>query len=114
MYGLDLPGWILWGIIAVVLLIVEMVSTAYVALGFAIAATGLGLLVWLVPGIPVMWQALIWAVLGLGVWLLLSRYSKERRRRRPDINDFNSLDSLPEEERHKRPKPPASDGPNPP
>jgi len=33
-----LPDWSIWGLIAVILLVGEMLTTAYVALGFAVAA----------------------------------------------------------------------------
>ncbi len=97
-----LPDWIIWGLVAAVLLAVEMLSTAYIALGFAIAAALVGLLVYLVPGLHVFVQALIWAGAGLGVWLALSRWSRARRKGRRDINDFDPVMSLPESDRRKR------------
>lgn len=101
-----LPDWIIWGLIAVVLLVVEMVTTIYVALGFAIAAAIVGLIVYVMPGLHMFIQGLIWAVIGLGVWLGLSRWNKQRHKSRRDINDFDSLDSLTAEERaHRRPPP---------
>ncbi|WFE74538.1 NfeD family protein [Roseinatronobacter sp. S2] len=103
MGSLGLPEWMIWGIIAVVLLIAEMVTTVYVALGFALAAVAVAALVWLLPGLPVLVQALIWAMLGLVVWLGLSRWNTARRKGRRDINDFDSLDSLPKSDRRKTP-----------
>lgn len=105
MDALGLPDWIIWGIIAVVLLIAEMMTTVYVALGFALAAVAVAVLVWLMPGLPVLVQALVWAALGLLVWLGLSRWNTARRKNRRDINDFDSLDSLPESDRKKRTPP---------
>ena len=99
---LDLPGWMLWGIIAIAFLVVEMLTTVYVALGFAIAAVVVGLLVYLAPELAVGWQALIWAAVGLAVWLALSRWNTNRRRSRRDINDFDSRDSLPASDRRRR------------
>ena len=93
-----LPEWSVWGLVAVILLVGEMLTTAYVALGFAVAAAFTGLLVWLVPGLPVVVQAFIWAALGLGIWLVLSRRNT-RRHTRPDINDYDPLDSLPQSDR---------------
>ncbi len=100
---LAIPDWSLWGLIAVALLIAEMVTTAYVALGFAVAAALVGGLVWLMPGLGLVWQALAWAALGLAVWLALSRLNR-RRHRRPDINDFDPRDSLPPSDRRRPPR----------
>lgn len=93
-----LPDWSFWGLIAVVLLVGEMMTTAYVALGFAVAAALMGVIVWLVPGLPVAVMALIWAGLGLGIWLGLSRWNRQRHTR-PDINDYDPRDSLPPSDR---------------
>ncbi|MFN7003404.1 MAG: NfeD family protein [Roseinatronobacter sp.] len=97
-----LPDWTIWGMIAVALLIAEMVTTVYVALGFAISAAVVGLIVWLVPGLHVFVQGLIWAALGLAVWLGLSRWNRARHAGRRDINDFDSRDALPPSERARR------------
>ncbi len=97
-----LPDWMIWGLIAAVLLAVEMMTTAYVALGFAFGAAVVALVVWLVPGLPLALQALIWASVGLAVWLGFSRWNKHRRQTRRDINDFDSLESLPPSDRKRR------------
>lgn len=97
-----LPDWIIWGLIAAFLLAVEMMTTAYVALGFAIGAAAVALVVWFAPGLHIAWQALIWASVGLGVWLGFSRWNKHRRKTRRDINDFDSLESLPRADRERR------------
>ena len=106
MESLGLPEWSIWGIIAVILLIAEMITPVYVALGFAIAAALVAALVWLLPGLPVVVQGLIWAVIGLGVWLGLSRWNAARRKGRRDINDFDPVDSLPKSDRKRRTPPP--------
>jgi inner membrane protein len=95
-------AWVIWGLIAAVLLAVEMVTVAYVALGFAIGAGAVALVVYFAPGLHVFVQALIWAGMGLAVWLALSRRNTARHKARPDINDFDSLDSLPPEDRARR------------
>lgn len=97
-----LPDWSVWGLIAVILLVGEMLTTAYVALGFAVAAGLMALVVWLVPGLPVVVQGFIWAALGLVIWLGLSRWNTQRHTR-PDINDYDPLDSLPPSDRGGRP-----------
>lgn len=93
-----LPDWSIWGLVAIVLLVGEMLTTAYVALGFAVAAGLMALVVWLVPGLPVVVQAFIWAALGLVIWLGLSRWNTQRHKR-PDINDYDPRDSLPPSDR---------------
>ena len=98
----DLPDWSIWGIIAVAFLVVEIMTTIYVALGFAIGAAAVALIVWLVPGLPLVWQALIWAAVGLLAWLGLSRWHARHRATRPDINDFDSRESLPKSDRRRR------------
>lgn len=106
MESLGLPEWSIWGIIAVILLVAEMVTPVYVALGFALAAAFVAGLVWLVPGLPVVVQGFIWASIGLVVWLGLSKWSKQRRKTTRDINDFDPLDSLPKSDRKRRMPPP--------
>ncbi len=93
-----LPDWSIWGMIAVVLLIVEMVTVIYVALGLAVGAALAGVVAWAAPDLPVAVQALIWALTGLVVWAVLSGWNR-RRHKRPDINDFDSRDALPKSER---------------
>jgi membrane protein implicated in regulation of membrane protease activity len=93
-----LPDWSIWGLVAVILLIGEMLTTAYVALGFAVAAGLMAALVFVLPGLPVVVQAFIWAALGLAVWLALSRFSR-RKSDRKDINDYDPRDSLPPSDR---------------
>lgn len=93
-----LPDWSVWGLIAVILLVGEMLTTAYVALGFAVAAGLMALVVWLVPGLPVVVQGFIWAALGLSVWLALSRFTR-RKQGRKDINDYDPRSSLPPSDR---------------
>lgn len=99
---LGLPDWVIWGLIAALLLAVEMISTAYIALGFAVGAAVAGLVVFLLPGLPVVVQALTWAGMGLGVWLVLSRRNRIRHALRPDINDFDPIESLPRSDRARR------------
>lgn len=96
-----LPDWTIWGLIAAFLLIVEMLTVAYVALGFAVGAAVAGLVIWLVPGLHIFVQGLIWASVGLVVWLGLSRWNSQRRAKRRDINDFDSRDALPPSERSR-------------
>lgn len=96
-----LPDWSIWGMIAVALLIVEMLTVAYVALGLALGAALAGVVVWAAPALPVPVQALIWAVSGLLIWAGLSRWNRARHKQ-PDINDFDSRDSLPKSDRRPR------------
>ncbi|TQM94838.1 NfeD family protein [Roseinatronobacter monicus] len=104
-----LPDWIIWGLIAAVLLAVEMMTAVYVALGFAIGAAAVALVTYFVSGLHIFVQGLIWASVGLGVWLGLSRWNKSRHATRRDINDFDSLDSLPPSDRARRDTPKSKD-----
>ncbi|ATX64792.1 hypothetical protein LY39_02509 [Roseinatronobacter bogoriensis subsp. barguzinensis] len=97
-----LPDWIIWGLIAAALLAVEMMTTAYVALGFAIGAAAVALVTYFVPGLHIFVQGLIWASVGLAVWLGLSRWNSKRHKSRKDINDFDPLESLPRADRMRR------------
>lgn len=97
-----LPDWVIWGLIAAVLLAVEMLTFAYVALGFALGAAAVALLTYVLPGLHIFVQALVWAAVGLGVWLGFARWNRHRHKSRPDINDFDSRDSLPESDRRRR------------
>ena len=97
-----LPDWIIWGLIAAGLLAVEMMTTAYVALGFAVGAGVVALVTYFVPGLHIFVQGLIWASVGLAVWLGLSRWNSSRHKSHKDINDFDSLDSLPRADRMRR------------
>jgi membrane protein implicated in regulation of membrane protease activity len=97
-----LPDWIIWGLIAAVLLAVEMMTAVYVALGFAIGAAAVALVTYFVPGLHIFIQGLIWASVGLGVWVGLSRWNKNRHKTHKDINDFDSLDALPRADRERR------------
>ncbi len=97
-----LSDWVIWGLIAAVLLAVEMLTFAYVALGFALGAAVVALLTYALPGLHIFVQALVWAAVGLGVWLGLARWNKHRHKSRPDINDFDSRDSLPKSDRQRR------------
>lgn len=98
---LGLPDWVIWGLIAALLLVLEMVTFAYLALGFSVAAAGVALVVLVFPGMAMAVQALIWAATGLAVWLALSRWNQSRRGLRADINDFDSLASLPRADRER-------------
>ncbi len=99
---LALPDWIIWGLIAIGLVVVEMLTTVYVALGFAVGAAVVALVSWAFPGLHVFYQGLIWALVGLGVWLALSRWNRARRKARRDINDFDPVSSLPRADRERR------------
>ncbi len=99
---LALPDWIIWGLIAIGLVVVEMLTTVYVALGFAVGAAVVAVISFFFPGMHVFFQGLIWALVGLGVWISLSRWQKARRKSRRDINDFDSVASLPRADRERR------------
>lgn len=90
----DLGTWEFWAILGIALLVMEMMTFTYLALGFAIAA--LLMIPLALSGLsPGLWVWPIWAGTGVAFWYGLSCWYAARRRDRPDVNAFNSLDSLP-------------------
>ena len=89
---------IVWLTIAAILGGVELLTVASLAMGFAIAAVIVAIV------IPVLAMAdypvatggaiLVWSILGMVFWIALSRFFRLRRRKRPDVNRFDSRESL--------------------
>lgn len=71
--------WWVWMAAAVVLLVLEVLSPAYVFLGFAIGAAAVGVL--LLLGLSAGWPMLllIFAVTAAAAWLLLRRFMGVRK-----------------------------------
>ncbi|OIQ33642.1 MAG: hypothetical protein BM562_01075 [Alphaproteobacteria bacterium MedPE-SWcel] len=65
--------WWIWGTLALLLAIVEILLPGFIFLGFAIGAAGMALLLLLslTPGLPLM--LLLFAALSLVAWLGLKR-----------------------------------------
>ena len=66
----------LWGILGLVLLGAEMATGTFYILWFGVAALVMSLLLWLIPGIDVAVQLLIYAVISLGSLFIWQRYYK--------------------------------------
>lgn len=94
----DYLAWEFWTLFAIALLIVEMLTFAYLALGFSFAAGIMALLI-LFGMEPGAWIWPLWAGTGALFWYLVSRWFTLRRRVVPDVNDFDSRSSLPTADR---------------
>jgi membrane protein implicated in regulation of membrane protease activity len=90
-----LEAWEFWAVLGVSLIILEMITVSYFALGFAVAS---GLMILISPALSGLgaWIAPLWASLGLGFWYGLARLWRYRAKNKVDINDFDSRASLPE------------------
>ena len=98
MIPLPLDAWAFWLGLALVLLVVEIFTSGYFALGFAVAA--LLVIVLQLLGAPAdAWILPIWAGLGVVFWYGLARTFRRLRGTQPDINAFDSREGLPSADR---------------
>ena len=98
MIPLPLDAWVFWLGLALALLVLEILTSGYFALGFAVSA--LLVIVLQLLGAPTdAWILPIWAGLGVVFWYGLSRTFRRRRGTRPDINAFDSREGLPSADR---------------
>jgi membrane protein implicated in regulation of membrane protease activity len=72
-----------WAMFALALIIAELIAPGVFMLWLGFAAVAVMLLVWLLPGMPFLWQALIFVVLGL----ISIRISRRWLRRFPVASD---------------------------
>ena len=81
-----MPGHIalhyLWWILALVLIAVEVAAPGYFMLWIGIAAALMGALLWLAPGLPVLAQAVAFAVLTFASCAVYGFWLRPRLRRR--------------------------------
>ncbi|WP_425074252.1 NfeD family protein [Sagittula sp. S175] len=70
--------WWLWIAFGVVLLIVEVAAPGFIALGLAVGAFVVGLLL-LVMGMSLPVALLVWAVASLVAWLVIRKLAGERK-----------------------------------
>lgn len=95
---IGLHSWQLWLGILAVLTVVEILTVTWFALGFAVAAGGV--LVLVLAGVALgAWILPVWAAFGVLFWYLLSLWFRKHRAEIVDVNDFDSLDSLPDGDR---------------
>jgi membrane protein implicated in regulation of membrane protease activity len=72
----------LWWILALVLIAVEVVAPGYFMLWIGIAAAVTGVLLWLVPGLSLLAQAIAFALLAFASCAVYWRWLRPRLRRR--------------------------------
>ncbi len=76
-----------WLIAAVVMIIIEMILPAAYFLWMGISAFIVGLLIYAVPGLPVLIQVIIFGVLSIVSLILYKRHKKSN----PNVNDQPNL-----------------------
>ncbi|MFW2589719.1 NfeD family protein [Sagittula sp. SSi028] len=72
-------AWWLWLAFGVVLLLVEIAAPGFVALGLAVGAFVVGLLLLVVGVESLVWLLLIWAVASLIAWVVIRKLAGERK-----------------------------------
>ncbi|MBP0484395.1 NfeD family protein [Sagittula salina] len=70
--------WWLWIAFGVLLLIVEVLAPGFVALGLAIGAFAVGLML-LITGLSLPMALLIWATVSAVAWVAIRRLAGERK-----------------------------------
>ena len=99
---LDVSNASFWWVLSIVLIVFEMITVAYFALGFAFASVVVGILVQFVLTDFPLWMWVLWSGLGLAFWYALSMLFARRHASKPDINKFDSLESLSKSDREKK------------
>ena len=77
----------LWWILALLLIAGEVMMPGYFLLWIGIAAAAMGVLLWLVPGMGLLLQAVLFAVLALAACLAYARWLRPRIERRAPGSD---------------------------
>ncbi|KAB2900469.1 MAG: NfeD family protein [Dokdonella sp.] len=78
-----------WWLLALALIGVEMIAPGYFMLWIGIAAAVMGVVTWLVPAMPALLQAVLFAAFGVAACLLYWKYLRplaERRNDQPLLN----------------------------
>lgn len=77
----------LWWILALLLIAGEVMMPGYFLLWIGIAAAAMGVLLWLVPGMGLLLQAVLFAMLALAACLAYARWLRPRIERRAPGSD---------------------------
>ena len=77
----------LWWILALLLIAGEVMMPGYFLLWLGIAAAAMGVLLWLVPGMGLLLQAVLFAMLALAACLAYARWLRPRIERRAPGSD---------------------------
>lgn len=72
----------LWWILALLLIAGEMMAPGYFLLWIGVAAAAVGVLLWMFPGLGLLAQAVLFAVLALAACLAYARWLRPRIERR--------------------------------
>lgn len=72
----------LWWIVAFLLIAGEVMLPGYFLLWTGLAAAAMGVLLWLVPGLSLLWQAIAFGVLAFGFCAVYARWLKPKLERR--------------------------------
>jgi membrane protein implicated in regulation of membrane protease activity len=73
-----------WWILALVLIAAEVIAPGYFLLWIGIAAALMGILTWLAPALPILVQAIAFALLALATCLVYWKYIRPRAEVRDD------------------------------
>ncbi|MBN8728222.1 MAG: NfeD family protein [Xanthomonadales bacterium] len=73
-----------WWILALLLIAAEVVAPGYFLLWIGIAAALMGVLTWLAPALPILAQAIVFALLSLATCLVYWKYIRPRAEVRDD------------------------------
>ncbi len=72
--------WWHWILVGIVLVVLELVVPSFTIFWFGLAAILTGLLLALLPGLPLAWQLLVFVAASLGFTFLWFRYFRPRRK----------------------------------
>lgn len=97
-----------WLTLAALLGAIEILTAFYLAMGFSLAAVAVAVILavgWLV-GVPLGLggAVMLWTLLGAAFWVALTIYYRKARLNRPDVNRFDSRDSLSDADLGRQPK----------
>ncbi|WP_329741127.1 NfeD family protein [Dyella sp. A6] len=80
----------LWWVLALVLIVVEVVAPGYFMLWIGIAAAAMGVLLWIVPGMSLLLQAVMFALLAFASCAVYAIWLRPRlRAREPSAERLN-------------------------
>lgn len=80
----DLVAHYGWWLLALVLVAAEMVAPGYFLLWIGIAAAVLGIVVWAIPAVPALMQAILFAVFAIASCLVYWKFLRPVAERRDD------------------------------
>jgi membrane protein implicated in regulation of membrane protease activity len=86
----DLSVHYLWWILALLLIIGELVLPGYFLLWIGIAAAAMGVVLWVVPSLSLLMQAVLFALLAIAACVVYARFLRSKlERRTPGSEQLN-------------------------